>query len=155
MQWAWAFFFFYKTQVKVKPALFGSHMTSLWLSVSPGRGHPISGQPRVEELHPRLHVQWLRPRADIGELIQAKKTHFYVFGWQCCVCHFSEAVPCPLSPLSILIYCSLSCLVNILLSNWKDFAAWQAIYSVTVRITGLYGLLAQAFGQASNRQLNI
>ncbi|KAA8588622.1 hypothetical protein FQN60_009967, partial [Etheostoma spectabile] len=36
-------------------------------------GHPISGQPGLEKLHPWLHVQRLRPRADGRELIQAKR----------------------------------------------------------------------------------
>ncbi|KAG8003832.1 Prominin-1-A [Nibea albiflora] len=41
-------------------------------------GHPISSQPRVEELHPWLHLQRLQPGADGRKLIQAKLMNFYV-----------------------------------------------------------------------------
>lgn len=37
-----------------------------------GCGHAVSNQPRVEELHPWLHVQRLGAGADGGKLVQAK-----------------------------------------------------------------------------------
>lgn len=55
------------------------NMSSFWFCDLPGCGHPVPGQPGVEELHPRLHVQRLRPGADSRELVQARQTHVYVF----------------------------------------------------------------------------
>lgn len=46
------------------------------LSNSPGCGYSIYDQPRVEELHPWLHVQRLWAEVDNRELIQAKKWIF-------------------------------------------------------------------------------
>lgn len=97
----------------------------------PGCGHPLSGQPRVEELHPRLHVQWLWPGADSRELLQAKQTHFYVFRWLYLVWHLPEAMllwllffpqPTPLFYLYSRVY--------IWRQIWKDFSARQGIYSI-------------------------
>lgn len=41
-----------------------------------GCRHSVSGPPRLEELHPRILVQWLWHGADSRELLQAKQTHF-------------------------------------------------------------------------------
>lgn len=56
------------------------HSSFFRLCDLPGGGHPISGQPRVEELHPGLHVQRLRPGADSRELLQASKLIFMHLG---------------------------------------------------------------------------
>lgn len=96
------------------PVTCTDHTFSVCLCGSPGCGHPLSCQPRVEELHPRLHVQWLWPGADSRELLQARRTHFYVFRWPYLVWHLSEAkllwllfFPQPTSVLSVFLHLHL------------------------------------------------
>lgn len=56
-----------------------THFLSLFSPIHAGCGHPVSGGPEHEELHPGLILQRLPAGADGRELVQAKKTPLYVF----------------------------------------------------------------------------
>lgn len=120
--------------------------------ILPGCGHPLSRQPRVEELHPGLHVQRLWPGADGRKLLQAKPTHcFYVFRRLCFQRQRSGAD----NSAHILHIC-----ICIWSQNWMDLTARWGIYSVK-RGKNLWMMQLSHFvqtfalGQASIMQLNI
>lgn len=113
------------------------HNCSLLLCDLPGCGHSVSGQPRVEELYPRLPVQWFQFGADGWELLQAKQTHLYVFRWLTCLVPFRRPA------FVIILFTSYCILLNYMLNNYSFHIKFNVSFQ------------AQALGQASIMQPNI